>query len=174
MNITILSNTKSQATSAKGKQYFYLDLAFKDGDGKVQGRKVMPFGDSKPAYDVLQAGKAGETFNITSVKNESSGYWDWIGAKKVDGTQVEKTTVATPAGKVLGSNYETPEERARKQVYIARQSSLATAASLLVGVGAPAEDIIALAKQFEKYVFSVDTPAASISDEFNGDEDLVF
>ena len=56
-------------------------------------------------------------------------------------------------GKVIGSNYETAEERARRQVYIIRQSSLGTAVELL-GSGASVADVINTAKQFEAYVFS--------------------
>ena len=57
---------------------------------------------------------------------------------------------ATPT-RVTGSNYETKEERAARQVYIIRQSSLATAVDLL-GQGASTDTVIETAKVFEAYV----------------------
>ena len=59
------------------------------------------------------------------------------------------------------STYETPEERAKKQVYIVRQSSIANAIQFYALVNVEdvtnsVENILATAKQFEHYVFSTD------------------
>ena len=64
-----------------------------------------------------------------------------------------KQASASVGARVTGSNYETKEERAARQVYIIRQSSLSTAVELL-GQGKSVADVIATAKQFEAYVFS--------------------
>jgi hypothetical protein len=54
-------------------------------------------------------------------------------------------------------SWETPEERALKQVYIVRQSSIANAIALLAvegpGITPDVEWVIATAKTFENYVF---------------------
>ena len=74
--------------------------------------------------------------------------------------------------RVTGSNYETKEERAARQVLIVKQSSLSTAVSALA-VGAKstpsAADVIAYAKQLEQYVMGV----PQTMDELRGDEDVV-
>ena len=64
----------------------------------------------------------------------------------------QETKPAT-GGRVTGSNYETKEERAQRQVYIIRQSSISSAVELL-GTGAKTADVIATAKEFEAYVFA--------------------
>lgn len=169
MLITVLSAVKTQATSKAGKPYSYIELAYKGEDGKVQGKKVMPFGESKQVADMLGQAQPSEVWNITMVKNEGTGYWDWTNAKKSDGTATTTTeassasTTRQPAGKVIGSTYETPDERARKQVYIVRQSSITAALSFHNGKAKSTADVINTAKEFEKFVFStgeVEAPAA--------------
>jgi hypothetical protein len=55
------------------------------------------------------------------------------------------------------STYETPEERAARQVLIVRQSSISSAVEFAVAhkVKDP-QEVIAIAKQFEDYVFGND------------------
>ncbi len=60
---------------------------------------------------------------------------------------------------MLGSNYETKEERARRQVLIVRQSCLSTAVAFAAsrqpkGVTCEAEDILVIARKFEEFVFA--------------------
>jgi len=170
MQITVLSATKQQATSKAGKPYSFIELAYKGEDGAVKGKKVMPFGESKPVHDALALAQGGEAYNITAVKNEGTGYWDWVAASKSDGSiqqapQAGGTRTAAPAagGKVTGSNYETPEERAKKQVYIVRQSSITAALTFLGGKAKSTDEVIKIAKEIEAYVFSsgtIDPPAA--------------
>lgn len=171
MIITVLSAVKTPSISKAGKPYTYLELAYKGEDGKVTGKKVMPFGEGKAVFEVLQAATNGEAYNIHSVKNEVSGYWDWTGAKKSDGTVTSTTTTSAastettrqPAGKVTGSNYETSEERAKRQVYIVRQSSVTAALSFHGGKAKSTDEVIDTAKKFEAFVFNtgeVEKPVA--------------
>jgi hypothetical protein len=133
--------------------------------GKVEGRKLVGFGEGKAAYDVLLNAQPGEVYEITVVKN--GAYNNWTNAVKTTATA---TTVASPAGGTISgakpaytpaakSTYETPEERAKKQILIVRQSNLSSAISLL-SIGAKTtpkvEDILSTAKQFEGYVFGDD------------------
>lgn len=182
MIITVVSAEKSQGTSKAGKPYTFIDLAYKGEDGKITGKKVMSFGESKPVYEALSNSGNGDLFEIRAVKNEGTGYWDWVGASKstaVTGAESAQATASvaqrTPpsSGKVAGSNYETPEERAKKQVYIVRQSSLTAALTYT----APRQDtrsiqdVIDVAKKFEAYVFDLGVaPAATkVSAEFSDD-----
>jgi hypothetical protein len=64
---------------------------------------------------------------------------------------------------VLGSNYETPAERAKRQVYIVRQSSINAAIALYVaqnpkGAAVSVEEILKVAGTFEAYVFDQGQP----------------
>ena len=58
------------------------------------------------------------------------------------------------------STYETPEERAKRQVLIVRQSSLSSAIELLkTDKKSPTvPEVLQVAKQFEAYVFGNDDP----------------
>lgn len=178
MQIQILNVTKTPATSKAGKPYTFLDIAFKNltFQGKVEGKKLMPFGDNAPAFQVLEQASSGELFDIQVVKN-AAGFNDWVTAKLSDGTAPAPS--ATPAyGKTAApaavrSTYETPEERATKQVYIIRQSNLNSAVALL-SAGAKTTpklaEVLATAKQMEAYVFGKDAIA---KDDFeNMDEDV--
>jgi hypothetical protein len=116
----------------------------------------MPFGSSKPAFDALEKAQSGEAWDITLVKEGE--YWSWTTAKKSDGSApvVDTPTNVTqtaPAGKVVGSNYETKEERAHRQVLIVRQSSIANAIALRKSETANVEEILEVARLFEDYVF---------------------
>lgn len=76
------------------------------------------------------------------------------------------TFTPAPSTPTRSSTFETPEERAKKQVYIVRQSSISNAISLLTtGAKVPpaTSAVIALAKELEAYVFdsgAVDKPAS--------------
>lgn len=125
----------------------------------------MSFGGNKPSYDVLVNAQPGEVYDIEVIKN-AKGYNDWVSAKKSDGTATTPASSAQPprAGSASGSTYsaspkstyETPEERAVKQIYIVRQSNISAAISALsVGAKAPpkVDEILAVAKEFENHVF---------------------
>jgi len=139
---------------------------------KVADVFAAPFalGSGTPAagaFTTLSKAGAGSTWEITVVKN-AQGYNDWTSVAASDGAQA-----ATPAPSAINSpkaavgaprsTYETPEERAQRQVLIVRQSSLNVALGTL-SVGAKTikpDDVIALAKVYENYVFDVKDPGPS-------------
>jgi hypothetical protein len=106
----------------------------------------------------------GDQVNVTTTKDDN-GYWQWtnIGGDATAPVQAQASAPST-GGRVTGSNYETKEERAARQVYIVRQSSISAAIGALT-VGAKSsptsESIIALAKQFESYVFDKEESKAN-------------
>ena len=104
----------------------------------------------------------GATLNVTTTK-DAAGYWQWTGIGD-DNTPSTQETKPASGGRVTGSNYETKEERAARQVFIIRQSSLSTAVELL-GTGSKVDDVIATAKEFEAYVFSKEDAADQISED---------
>lgn len=131
----------------------------KTSDGKVDSKRLVSFGAGKPAFDVLSQAQQGDVFEIESkkVKNEKDGkeYWTWVAASsagKANGTSAAKTTSS-----VVRASYETPTERAARQVYIVRQSSIANAIAFQNGTKRTVEDILNIARQFEGYVFGADS-----------------
>jgi len=161
MNITILNVSVATVPTAKGS-YQVADIAYKNNSfqGKVEGKKIMSFGATKNSFGVLSIAQPGDSFEIEVVKNDK-GYNDWVSATKGGAATpaaapnaASKAATASPRG-----TYETPEERAQRQVLIVRQSSLSSAASVLTaGVKTPpdADAVIALAKRFESYVFGTE------------------
>lgn len=180
MQINVINVANQTVPTAKGS-YQALEVTYKEvATSKVGSRKIMSFvNDSKQAFEALSAASNGEVFDIAMVKQtgkDGKEYWVWTNATK-------GTTSATPAATgnsgsagtatVAKGTWETPEERAKKQVYIIRQSSVSSAiAALATGSkSAPKlEDVLSYAKGIENYVFdgltgNIVTDTASLEDE---------
>ena len=146
--------TPSTKASSNGRSYQEIEVTYKTENGQVSNKKLMSF--SNPSvFNHIKGLNKGDSVNVTTVKN-AKGYWDWTG---IGGNEVSeatpKETKPSTTNRVTGSNYETKEERAARQVYIIRQSSLSTAVELL-GPGKTVDEVINVAKQFEAYVFAKD------------------
>lgn len=148
-------------------------------DGKVEARPFPDFAN-KAIWEQLLNLKAGDVTTVTAEKNDG-GYWQWTtigGASEVesgtaqtatqtasDGSPVPPRSQAT-TGKVLGSNYETPVERALRQRLIVAQSCLAQAVEYSKAInpkGVPADfDFEGTAERFYQWVFK--TAASDFSD----------
>lgn len=136
------------------------------GKDKPDGKKIFDFNTPKEVWETLKTAEIGATFEVERQKDKKEGkYWEWIAIRPVDAsspTAVASSPVAaTPAqysgtssaGTTRVGNWETPEERAKKQVYIVRQSSLSNAIEYHKGEEATTDDIIQTARIFENYVF---------------------
>lgn len=165
MNITILSVQTTTQTAKSGKPYQQLEVAFKNNTfGKVESKKIMPFGAQKAAFDALANAPTGAVFEVTVVKNDA-GYNDW--------TAISQAVPGSPAPQAVGSinnakptagnvtqvksTYETPIEREAKQRFIVKQSSIGSAIELLsVGAKSPptVEAILDTAQKFYSWVMS--------------------
>jgi hypothetical protein len=144
-----------------GRSYQSIEVTYKNDQGQVANKKLMSF--SNPSvFNHIKGLAKGDSLNVQTEK-DANGYWQWtgIGGDNAVATETKQTTPAT-GGRVTGSNYETKEERAARQVYIIRQSSLSTAVELL-GTGSKVADVIATAKEFEAYVFSKETGIDAIN-----------
>lgn len=186
MNITILSVQTLPKTTKAGKPYEVLDMAYKNNtfQGKVEGKQLMPFGANAGGFNTLKGAQAGQTYEITVVKNDA-GYNDWTAASLSDGTTPAQTApakaaYAPAAGPAAnGRGFPTPEERAATQVYIVRQSSLSNAVNSLAAGAKSALDpakVIETAKIYEAYVLDIasssSTPDASGFDNMDSDVPL--
>lgn len=165
MNITILntSTTTQPAKKPGGKPYQLVEVAFKNNTfgGAVQGKKITSY---SKAFNAVAAAMPGQTFEVETEKNGE--FVEWVSLVQSSGGSNSQTAVSNvqpPATPVVGTvapargNWETPEERAQRQVFIVRQSSVSSAiAALSVGGKSKlaANEVIDLAKQFEGYVFN--------------------
>jgi len=160
--------TPSTKASSNGRSYQEIEVTYKTENGQVSNKKLMSFSNPSVFNHIKGLGK-GDAVNVTTVKN-AKGYWDWTGigneGDEPVATQSKPAAATQSGGRVTGSNYETKEERAARQVYIIRQSSLSTAVELL-GPGKSVDDVIKVAKQFEAYVFAKD---ANPTKEVNFDD----
>ena len=177
MQITVVAVQNQTVPTSKGS-YQALEVTYKDGFGKIASKKIMSFvKESKAAFDTLVDAKGGETFTIQQVKDAQDKYWVWTSAARGTAGAAPAATTVPATTNAKGGSWETSEERAKKQIYIIRQSSLSTAvATLSVGSkSAPKDsDILALAKKFEDYVFdgltgdfATDTKSLEDPDLFN-------
>lgn len=131
-------------------------------DGRQLTQNVMSFTNPQVFKDVQKF--VGTEVDVEIVKNEK-GYNEWKQIKPAEGSvapsaQPQNSPSAT---RVTGSNYETKEERARRQVLIVRQSSLSNAIEALNVDGklhAP-EEYTDLAETFAEWVFQQE----SLNDE---------
>lgn len=156
LKIKVVATATADKKTKTGKDYIELEVTYKNltFQEKVESKKLNPFGN-KQVYDTLKNSSAGDVFTIQRVKEGE--YWQWVGISE-GGSAVPSTSAAKPSGATATpkSTYETPEERAKKQVYIVRQSSIGAAIETLsVGAKAPPkkEDVVELAKYYEGYVF---------------------
>ena len=158
-----------KATTKTNKPYEFIDLLYKNKSfqDKAEGKKVMPFGN-KEVFDVLKNAEKGDVFFIGRTKN-ADGFWDWdkISAESNSLKQVQAVGQFTksPASKSIsaGGNWETAEDRAKKQVYIIRQSSLTNAVNTLVGNVNP-DDVKVTAQTYINFVLGIDDPDVTEDD----------
>jgi len=165
MQITIIDVSAPVATKTAKGGYQSIEVTYKNESGQAQGKKLMSF--SNPSvFKAVQELEKGSVVEVETFKDDN-GYWQWKAIKAAGSAPAE--TTGKPAGRVTGSNYETPDERAKRQVYIVRQSSIGHAVSILtVGAksGPKVDEVLSLAKQLEDYVFGVDTKAVEAKHGF--------
>lgn len=176
IKIQVIATTTETKPTTKGS-YQLLEVTYKDLDkNKVASKKVMSFAKPESVFKNLATAKGGDVYDIELVKNEQTGYWDWTlatkssgatGAGAQDGSQITSGTKSTAsATTTTKGGWETPEERAKKQIYIVRQSSISAAVNALsVGskVHPKAQEVIDYARTLEAYVFESDSAQAVAS-----------
>lgn len=157
MKIQILSVDISSKTSKAGKPYQNAEVAYKNFDsGKVESKNIAQY---SKIFKLVAESQPGQTAEIGVIKNDG-GYWEWDSFKRVVMTEQEKAApIQDQKAQVVSaakSTYETPEERAKKQVYIIKQSSLANAIAFLGGAstGTTVDEVLNTAQIFTDFVFN--------------------
>lgn len=168
MLIKVISIESDYAVTKKGDSYKVVTVVYKNRDGKVESKKLMPFGDTKKTAEILGEATAGQIYEVDTKKNDA-GYWDWLNPRVSSGDMSAPPSggAAQPASRGTSSpepsRFESAEERAKKQVYIVRQSSLSNAVETLAVGSKTALDpkkVIEVARMYEAYVF--DTEIAEV------------
>lgn len=186
MQIQIVTTTVTTKPTARGS-YQELEVVYKNltFQGKVESKKLMSFGANANSFKTLAEASAGSTWEVTVVKNDK-GYNDWPNVVSASAAAAAGPSAAAPASKPNSSpksTYETPEERAQRQILIVRQSSVSSAvAALTAGAKAPPklEDVIAYATGLEQYVFgnsfkdTADKVPETPKSEFPSDDEIPF
>jgi len=172
VNVVDVSNLNTH-TAKNGREYQSVEVMYKNDQGQAQNKKLMSF--ANPAvFKAAQAWTKGDVVFVSTEK-DTNGYWQWtavgnadsVSDKRSDDAPATQGNAAKPATRVSGSNYETSDERAARQVMIVRQSSLSNAVATLgiEGSKASATDVISLAKLYESFVLGTVSNTPDITDE---------
>lgn len=137
-------------------------------NGQNRKQNIMSFTNPQVYKDVTSGKFTGETVEVNITKN-AKGYDEWaaisLAGASGAGSATNSTTPASGSAqtvatttRVTGSNYETPVERARRQVLIVRQSSLTAALKYLELTGVKADEldvlrVLDVAQDFTDWVF---------------------
>ena len=180
MIIQIIAVEQGTAKSKAGKDYQFLEVAYKNKSfqDKVESKKHNQFGD-KTVFNTLKDAQTGEVYTINRVKEGE--YWQWIGITSGTvssgdsaGNQSSNGSAKSAGNPVPKSNYETAEERAKRQVYIIRQSSISSAIETLkTDKKSPSvQEVLEVAKKYEQFVFGIDDDAqpANALPKMDGDD----
>lgn len=132
----------------KDKKFSFVEVAY-ESDGKAQNKKIFSFNTG--VYEDVKKAQTGDVFDV-KLEKDRNGYWVWKEMHKADPTATGGN-MSTPAS-TRTSTYETPEERARRQILIVRQSSIAQAVAYFNGAVVPPEleRVLDVAAQFETWV----------------------
>ena len=168
MQISVLTTSVATLMSKANKPYQQLEVAFKNltFGNKIESKKLMPFGAQEGAFNALSGAQQGNVFDVVVVKN-AAGFNDWTSCVQAAPGSINEAPAGAAGGTPTAINksiqvkstYETPEERAIKQRYIIKQSSLSGAINLLtVGAKSPPTiaSVLALADSLVAYV--METP----------------
>jgi (p)ppGpp synthase/HD superfamily hydrolase len=169
MLITVVSVEPKTATSSTGKPYNLVEVIYKNntfGD-KIDTAKINQYSQIFALAKTLQPG---QSYEVVKEKN-AAGFYQWLAVTptvagvaatspaaayvaKVNGQPAPQTTTAPQAS--VNRSFESHEERAAKQVYIVKQSSLSNAISTLA-IGSKTtpdkEKVIELAQAYTDFVF---------------------
>lgn len=144
-------------TVTKGRNKWQVANVSYTSNGEARTHKLLSF-TNPDAFATVQTLNPGETVEVTITKNDQ-GYNQWAKVEKVDGAKAPAQAAPASGGRVTGSNYETPDERKVKQLYIARQNSVGNAVAMLTpGAKAPikVDEVIELANQLVDYIYGVE------------------
>src|ERR1700754_2156306 len=87
--------------------------------GQSKTTNILSFANPG-VFDAVKSLNPGDAIDVELVQNGK--YWNWASVKKAEGNTAPSVIGGTPVAAARGGTWETPEERAQKQLYIIRQS----------------------------------------------------
>lgn len=153
MQVRINNVNVEWVEQGRGKKYgkAAVDYTY---NGEARKQNVMSFSNPDVFKKVQEL--TGQTVEVEVGKNEK-GYSEWRSITAAGSAAASTTPAGQPsATRVSGSNYETKEERAARQVLIVKQSSLSAAIGTLTPGSKSALDpkaVLELAQTFTDWVF---------------------
>jgi hypothetical protein len=158
MQITVTIKDVAVSWAGVGAKRYGKAVVTFDGNKGEKKQNIVSF-NNPDVFEQVQK-LVGQTVNVEISKNDA-GFWNWdkiiaTGA----GNQSNSASTGGAAGsavRVSGSNYESKEERAKRQVLIVKQSSLTAAVGTLSPGAKTALDpkaVIDLAQQYTDFVFA--------------------
>lgn len=157
MKLSIISVNVTSKTSKAGKPFQNAEVIYKNLDSnKVENKNITQY---STVFKAVADAQSGQVFDAKAEKDDA-GFWQWTQFVRQTGeaaqAAVANTAAAAPA---KGGTWETPEERAKKQTYIIKQSSISSAIAMLTP-GAKAslsvEQVVAVAQQLTDFVLGLD------------------
>jgi uncharacterized ParB-like nuclease family protein len=141
-----VSNARKEGKWAK------LDIEYTRDGGKSSKKTLVGIGETLKIMSAFRdEGAVGAQWEIDlkTVEKDGQTYYNWIGAKKVEGGAVQEAKSAYKAK----STYETPEERAARNVSICRQNALTNAVVFLNAKNSKAsvDEVISVAREFAAF-----------------------
>lgn len=159
-------------TITKGRNSYEKGVVTYTFNGVNKTQTIMSF--ANPAvFKEIKNTPSGTTLVVEVTKNDK-GYDQWSSVTR-DGATTQATVAAGSTGattRIAGSNYETPEERKQRQLFIIRQSSISNAIELLsVGAKVPPKtsDVLGTAQEFVDFVYGIDAALSPQADEATKD-----
>lgn len=136
-----------------------------DYQGNARKQNVMSFSNPEVFKKVQEL--VGQVVEVEVGKNDKD-FTEWRSiSPSGSAAPVGGASSGATATRVSGSNYETKEERAARQVLIVKQSSLSAAVATLVPGAKTALDskaVIELAQQYTDWVFSKENDESGFDD----------
>jgi hypothetical protein len=150
LKITI--NSVNVENVVKGKARYNKATVGYTYNGEARTQNIMDFANPS-IFKQVQGLVAGDEIDVTLTKN-AQGYSEWASIATAGSAPSGSPAPASTTTRVTGSNYETAEERAKKQVYIIKQSSISNAIALLSaqGTGFSEANVIDAAQFFTDWV----------------------
>lgn len=150
----MLIKLEKVSNARKEGKWGKLDIEYSRDGGKTTSRTLVAIG---PTRDIMnkfrEEGAVGKMWEIKLEKVEKDGkeFWNWVDAQPAADAPAKAAYQAK-------SNYETPEERERKNLSICRQNALTNAVNFLSAKDGKAtpEQVIALAREFTAFTTGLD------------------
>lgn len=142
----------------KGRNSYQVAVVvYTNNKGENKEKKVVSF--SNPAvFATVKDAKSGSKWEVEYAKDDP--YFNWAKISPVvedaNGFPTVQGKTGPTGGKVTGSNYETSEERAKRQLMIVRQSSISNALEYFKNTNYTTfgvTDVLGIAQEFVDFVY---------------------